>query len=179
MEDSDGVYSIRYPLVNPLFYWSRDPNGKQTISEEDWEMNGIPRLEVLAWIGASWGGGDYRAVDEHLQAQNYGLDGRQYAWERGYPVLIPGNPFDARVCNGNESEIGEDWSDASSEDTQDSDQPPSENSPAPVAQNRKARMLKYSQKISRVFRRITRRSKASSATLADSSARRTQKDRRM
>ncbi|KAJ8074645.1 hypothetical protein PM082_022223 [Marasmius tenuissimus] len=176
IEHSNGVYSIHYPLVAPLFYWSLDPNGEHVISEEDWEMNGIPKLEVLSWIGASWGSGSYWAVQEYLQTQNYDLDGRKYAAEHQYPVLIPGDPFDVRFCNWNESETGEDWSDTSSEDTQHSDQPPSESS---ATRNGKARMLKYTQKISRVFRRNTRRSKARPAALADSvpSIQRTRKDR--
>ncbi|KAJ8074655.1 hypothetical protein PM082_022233 [Marasmius tenuissimus] len=165
MEDSDGVYSIRYPLVAPLFYWSLDPNGEHAISEKDWEMNGIPRLEVLSWIGASWGIGHHWAVDEYFQIQNHDLDGRKYAGE--YPLLIPGDPFDTRVRDWDESEKGEHWSDASSEATQESDQLPSETSRATVRRNGKARMFKYSQKISRVFRRITRRSKPSPAALAD------------
>ncbi|KAJ8074659.1 hypothetical protein PM082_022237 [Marasmius tenuissimus] len=167
MEHSNGIDSIHYPLVGPLFYWSLDPNGEHMISEEDWEMNGIPKLEVLSWIGASWGIGEYWAVEEHLQTRNYDLDGRKYASEHGYPVLIPGDPFDVRFCNWNESETGEDWSNTSSEATQESDPLPSETSRATVPRNGKARMLKYSQKISRVFRRITRRSKASPAALAD------------
>ncbi|KAJ8074649.1 hypothetical protein PM082_022227 [Marasmius tenuissimus] len=179
IEHTNGVYSIHYPLVSPLFYWSLDPNGKHVISEEDWEMNGIPRLEVLSWIGASWDGVLYWAVEEYLQRQNYDMDGRKYVLEHRYPVLIPGSPFDVRFCNWNESEIGEDWSDASSEDTQHSDHPPSEISRATVTRNGKARMLKYTQKISRVFRRITRRSKAGPAALADvPSTRRTRKDGR-
>ncbi|KAJ8095822.1 hypothetical protein PM082_022714 [Marasmius tenuissimus] len=179
IELSNGVYSIHYPLVAPLFYWSLDPNGEHVISEEDWEMNGIPKLEVLSWVGASWGSGSYWAVQEYLQTQNYDLDGRKYAAEHQYPVLIPGDPFDVRFCNWNESETSEDWSDASSEDTQHSDQPPSEISRATVTRNGKARMLKYTQKISRVFRRITRRSKAGPAALADvPSTRRTRKDGR-
>ncbi|KAJ8074661.1 hypothetical protein PM082_022239 [Marasmius tenuissimus] len=179
MEDSDGIYSLHYPLVNPLFYWSLNPNGEHAISEEDWEMNRIPRLEVLSWIGALWNSGDYQAGEEYLQTRNYDLDGRKYASEHRYPVLIPGDPFDTRFRNWSESETGEDWSNASSEDTQHSDQPPSKIFRATVTRNGKARMLKYTQKISRVFRRITRRSKAGPAALADvPSTRRTRKDGR-
>ncbi|KAJ8074717.1 hypothetical protein PM082_022295 [Marasmius tenuissimus] len=115
IDHSDGVYSIHYPLVAPLSYWSLDPNGEHAISEEDWEMNGIPKLEVLSWIGASWRSGHYWAVEEYFQTRNYDLDGRKYASEHRYPVLIPGDPFDVRFCNWNESETGEDWSDTNLE----------------------------------------------------------------
>ncbi|KAJ8074681.1 hypothetical protein PM082_022259 [Marasmius tenuissimus] len=167
IEHSDGKYSICYPFVDPLFYWSLDPNGEHAISEKDWETNGVPKLKVLSWIGASWYRGDYGVVIQHLQTKRYEWDGRQYAWERGYPMLISGDPFAMGVYKCDDSETGEDWSDTSSEDTQHSDQPPSEISRATVIRNGKARMLKYTQKISRVFRRITRRSKASPAALAD------------
>ncbi|KAJ8074656.1 hypothetical protein PM082_022234 [Marasmius tenuissimus] len=89
MEHRNGMFSIHYPLPGSLFYWSFDPNGKHAISEEDWETYGIPRLKVLSWIGSSWYSSDYRAVGEYLQTRNYGLDGRIYAWERGYPALVP------------------------------------------------------------------------------------------
>ncbi|KAJ8095821.1 hypothetical protein PM082_022713 [Marasmius tenuissimus] len=89
MEHRNGMFSIHYPLPGSLFYWSFDPYGKHAISEEDWETYGIPRLRVLFWIGSSWDSTDYRAVDEYLQTRNYGSDGRIYAWERGYPALVP------------------------------------------------------------------------------------------
>ncbi|KAJ8074634.1 hypothetical protein PM082_022212 [Marasmius tenuissimus] len=102
------MYSIRYPIVDPLLYWSLDPNGEHAIFEEHWETNKIPRLEVLSWIGSSWYSGDYWAVDEYLQTRNYGLDGRNYSWERGYPVLVPGDPFEAAARNSNKLSTDED-----------------------------------------------------------------------
>ncbi|KAK1223045.1 hypothetical protein PQX77_014081 [Marasmius sp. AFHP31] len=96
---SNGVYFVHYPLTDPLFYWSFDPNGEHAISEEDWETNGIPRLGVRFWIGSSWDFVDYFAINQLLQERNYHQNGRQYAWERGYPALIPGDSFKARVRN--------------------------------------------------------------------------------
>ncbi|KAK1221572.1 hypothetical protein PQX77_015621 [Marasmius sp. AFHP31] len=94
VELRSGIYSMRYPLVSPLFCWSFDPNGRQVIPENDWEKHGIPRLEVLSWIGSSWAFGTYHAVHNHLQTRNYELDGRQYTRERGYPELIYGDSHD-------------------------------------------------------------------------------------
>ncbi|KAJ8074682.1 hypothetical protein PM082_022260 [Marasmius tenuissimus] len=83
------MYSICNPLIDPLFYWSFISNGKHVISKEDWETNGIHGLKVRYWIGSSWDRGQYWTVNEHLQRRNYNWDGRQYAWERGYPPLVP------------------------------------------------------------------------------------------
>ncbi|KAK1235351.1 hypothetical protein PQX77_001431 [Marasmius sp. AFHP31] len=93
VEQRSGIYSIRYPLVSPLFYWSFDPNGRQVIPENDWERHGVPRLKVLSWIGSSWPLESYHMVYNHLQTKDYEFDGRQYARERGYLELIQGHFF--------------------------------------------------------------------------------------
>ncbi|KAJ8074631.1 hypothetical protein PM082_022209 [Marasmius tenuissimus] len=97
VEYSSGLYSIRYPLVKPLFYWSFDPNGRQAISEDDWGKHGVPRLKVISWIGSSWETEAYNIVHNHLQTKKYDLDGRQYARERGYLELIHGDPHKRRI----------------------------------------------------------------------------------
>ncbi|KAJ8095851.1 hypothetical protein PM082_022745 [Marasmius tenuissimus] len=100
IEHSKGMYSVRYPLVSPFFYWSFDPNGRHAISEDDWKTHDIPRLKVLSWIGASWGNGPYNVAHEYLQIKQYSSDGRQYAWERGHSVLVQGDPhYAGTVCD--------------------------------------------------------------------------------
>ncbi|KAK1215170.1 hypothetical protein PQX77_022232 [Marasmius sp. AFHP31] len=107
VQQRSGIYSMRYPLVSPLFYWSFDPNGRQVIPENDWEKHGIPRLKVLSWIGSSWAFGTYHAVHNHLQTRNYELDGRQYTRERGYLELIHGDPHDQSIFELEESDMPE------------------------------------------------------------------------
>ncbi|KAK1230766.1 hypothetical protein PQX77_006133 [Marasmius sp. AFHP31] len=105
VELRSGIYSMRYPLVSPLFYWSFDPNGRQVIPENDWEKHGIPRLKVLSWISSSWALGTYGVVYNHLQTRNYELDGRRYARERGYLELIHGDPHDRSIFELEESDM--------------------------------------------------------------------------
>ena len=90
LEEINGLYSIRYPFPSTLFYWSFDPYGHDYIPQDQWETYGIPTLEVLTWIGTSWGCSDYEVVREHLQRKNVSLDGRQYAQYHGYPELVHG-----------------------------------------------------------------------------------------
>ncbi|KAJ8085821.1 hypothetical protein PM082_004639 [Marasmius tenuissimus] len=89
---------IPYPFPRPLFYWSYDPQGKDVIAEENWEELGIPRLELKDWVGSCWNGWDYNFVEDHLRLKNYDWDGRDYAREHGYPELIYGDPYDARLA---------------------------------------------------------------------------------
>ncbi|KAJ8074630.1 hypothetical protein PM082_022208 [Marasmius tenuissimus] len=97
VEHINGMYSIRYPLVDPSFNWSFDPNGRQVIPEKDWEMHGLAKLEVLWWIGSCWDSSEYWAVLRHLQMKNTDLDGRRYAEERGYPELVQSGPPEQRM----------------------------------------------------------------------------------
>ncbi|KAK1235423.1 hypothetical protein PQX77_001359 [Marasmius sp. AFHP31] len=107
VELRSGIYSMRYPLVSPLFYWSFDPNGQQVIPENDWEKHEIPMLKVLSWIGSLWDFRTYHAVYNHLQTRNYELDGRQYTRERGYLELIHGDPHDQSIFELEESDMPE------------------------------------------------------------------------
>ncbi|KAL0574650.1 hypothetical protein V5O48_007320 [Marasmius crinis-equi] len=75
-----------------LFYWCSDPEGKERIPEADWEKHGIPKLQVETWIGVSWPDYPYKAVQEYLRLKNYGLDGKQYALERGWPLISQWDP---------------------------------------------------------------------------------------
>ncbi|KAK1224133.1 hypothetical protein PQX77_012992 [Marasmius sp. AFHP31] len=82
---------VPYPPPQPLFFWSHDPQGKETIAAEEWEEFGIPKLEVRHWVGSDWLRSDYNFVYEHLILRDYGWDGREYAREHDYPELIYGN----------------------------------------------------------------------------------------
>ncbi|KAK1235422.1 hypothetical protein PQX77_001358 [Marasmius sp. AFHP31] len=97
VEQTSGIYFMRYPPVSPLFYWSFDPNGRQVIPENDWGKHRIPRLKVVSWIGSSWPLGVYYAVKNYLQTKDYEFSGRKYAQERGYPKLIQGDPHDGSI----------------------------------------------------------------------------------
>ena len=90
LEEIEGLYSIRYPLLSTLFYWSLNPNGHDPIPQAQWETYGIPVLEVFPWVGAFWGWDNYETVGEHLRRKDVSLDGRQYAQDHGYPELIHG-----------------------------------------------------------------------------------------
>ncbi|KAJ8085778.1 hypothetical protein PM082_004596 [Marasmius tenuissimus] len=48
VEVINNMQCVRYPFPNPLFYWSRDPQGEQIIAKKDWEESGIPKLEMKA-----------------------------------------------------------------------------------------------------------------------------------
>ncbi|KAK1227384.1 hypothetical protein PQX77_009622 [Marasmius sp. AFHP31] len=86
----NNLHCVRYPFPKNLFYWSHDPQGRNTIAEEDWKRYGIPELSMKEWIGTCWEEEDYNTVQEHLDSRNFDLDGKQYARERGYPELIFG-----------------------------------------------------------------------------------------
>ncbi|KAK1218056.1 hypothetical protein PQX77_019274 [Marasmius sp. AFHP31] len=90
----NNLHCICYPLPEKLFYWSHDPQGRNTIAEEDWERFGIPKLSVQEWVGNFWGEEHYACVREHLYSRSYNLDGKQYACEHGYPDLILADPHD-------------------------------------------------------------------------------------
>ncbi|KAK1217665.1 hypothetical protein PQX77_019677, partial [Marasmius sp. AFHP31] len=87
-----GLHCLRYPLSRNIFYWSNDPQGRNKIAEKDWERLGIPKLRVRGLIGTDWEDYEYADVRELLHLKNRALDGKQYARERGYPELIPGDP---------------------------------------------------------------------------------------
>ncbi|KAL0577490.1 hypothetical protein V5O48_004514, partial [Marasmius crinis-equi] len=53
----------------------------------DWEKHGIPMLQVETWIGTSWPIYTYHIAQEYLRLRNYNLNGKQYALERGWPLL--------------------------------------------------------------------------------------------
>ncbi|KAL0574053.1 hypothetical protein V5O48_007898 [Marasmius crinis-equi] len=93
---------IKYPFSNSLFYWSSDPNGKDTIPAEDWERYGIPELKVEMWMGSFWDPVDYRSIQEYFQLKCYNLDGQQYARDRDYPEVIRGDPHDLRIVECDE-----------------------------------------------------------------------------
>ncbi|KAJ8095614.1 hypothetical protein PM082_023020 [Marasmius tenuissimus] len=118
------VCCIRYPLPNPFFYWCSDPNGHNIIREEDWEAYGIPRLETFTWFGSAWYLLEYKLVQDHLQKNNYPLDGRQYAQNHGYPKLVYGDPHDPlRVVVEELDQLGSlDGPSKSSEHSDSSDQ---------------------------------------------------------
>ncbi|KAK1219063.1 hypothetical protein PQX77_018230 [Marasmius sp. AFHP31] len=90
----NGLHCFCYPLSQNIFYWSNDPQGRDEIAEKDWERLGIPKLRVRGLIGTYWKNYTYADVWELLHQKNCALDGKQYARERGYPELIPGDPHD-------------------------------------------------------------------------------------
>ncbi|KAK1231862.1 hypothetical protein PQX77_005012 [Marasmius sp. AFHP31] len=90
----DNLHCICYPLPEKPFYWSHDPQGRNTIAEEDWERFRIPKLSMQKWVGDYWKEEHYAAVREHLHSRGYayGADGKQYAREHGYPEFIFADP---------------------------------------------------------------------------------------
>ncbi|KAK1227930.1 hypothetical protein PQX77_009049 [Marasmius sp. AFHP31] len=93
----NGMYCIRHPLPDSLFYWASDPEGKEVIPEGDWERYSIPMLRVRTWIGSHWYRDEYDTVQKHLIQRNYGSDGKGYARDKGYPELILGDPHEGRM----------------------------------------------------------------------------------
>ncbi|KAK1216307.1 hypothetical protein PQX77_021072 [Marasmius sp. AFHP31] len=89
-----GLHCLRYPLSRNISYWSNDPQGRDEIAKKDWERLRIPKLRVQGLIGTKWRHYEYTGVRELLYQKNCTLDGKQYACERGYPELIPGDPHD-------------------------------------------------------------------------------------
>ncbi|KAK1220945.1 hypothetical protein PQX77_016258 [Marasmius sp. AFHP31] len=90
----NGLHCFRYPLSRNIFYWSNDPQGRDVIAEKDWERLRIPKMRVRGLIGTKLRDYEYADVRELLHQKNRALDGKQYAHERGYPELIPGDPHD-------------------------------------------------------------------------------------
>ncbi|KAK1225366.1 hypothetical protein PQX77_011699 [Marasmius sp. AFHP31] len=88
----NNAHCVRYPFPENLFYWSYDPQGRNTIAKEDWKRFGIPELSMEEWIGTHWEEEKYDTVRDHLHSRNFTLDGKQYARERGYPKLIFADP---------------------------------------------------------------------------------------
>ncbi|KAK1233558.1 hypothetical protein PQX77_003280 [Marasmius sp. AFHP31] len=86
----NNVHCVRYPFPENLFYWSYDPQGRNTIAEEDWKRYGIPELRMKEWIGTCWEEEDIETVWDHLHPRNFNLDSKQYAREHGHPELILG-----------------------------------------------------------------------------------------
>ncbi|KAK1218023.1 hypothetical protein PQX77_019306 [Marasmius sp. AFHP31] len=88
----------------PFYDGCRDVEdvGRDKIAEGDWKRLGIPKLSVQGLIGSYWDDHEYAGVRELLRLKNRALDGKQYAHERGYPELIPGDPMilpDSRNSN--------------------------------------------------------------------------------
>ncbi|KAK1219065.1 hypothetical protein PQX77_018232, partial [Marasmius sp. AFHP31] len=90
----NGLHCFRHSLSRRVFYWSNDPQGRDKIAEKDWERLRIPKLRVQGLIGTHWNDFEYTSVREILHLKNRDSDGKQYARERGYPELIPGDPHD-------------------------------------------------------------------------------------
>ncbi|KAK1215535.1 hypothetical protein PQX77_021858 [Marasmius sp. AFHP31] len=91
----NGLHCLRHPLSKNIFYWSNDPQGRDKIAEKDWERLRIPQLRVQGLIGSYWNYYGYAVVQELLHLKNRDSDGKQYARERGYPKLIPGDPHNS------------------------------------------------------------------------------------
>ncbi|KAJ8095853.1 hypothetical protein PM082_022748 [Marasmius tenuissimus] len=80
---TDQVYSIRYPLLDRLFYRSLDLNGKNDIlDEEDWKKYGIPKLDIHEWIGTFWASSEYSIVLDYVG------DEMRHAGVHRYPELV-------------------------------------------------------------------------------------------
>ncbi|KAJ8075347.1 hypothetical protein PM082_019685 [Marasmius tenuissimus] len=102
------MYYIPYPLPDPLFYWSWDPEGKTVISKKEWEQSGIPELEVETWVGFYWYNAEYSLVKSYLCNKNYDVDGKQYAQDRGYPELIGDDSHARRIVELKDTDSNED-----------------------------------------------------------------------
>ncbi|KAJ8074327.1 hypothetical protein PM082_012640 [Marasmius tenuissimus] len=111
VEYINGMYCIRYPFTNPLFYWAFDTEGENVIPKNDWERYGIPELEVRSCIGSCWMYNEYHGVQQHLRSRNYELDGKMYAHDHGYPELIRGDPHERRIEELEDSISDEEHSD--------------------------------------------------------------------
>ncbi|KAK1230291.1 hypothetical protein PQX77_006620 [Marasmius sp. AFHP31] len=103
----NGMYCIRHPLPNSLFYWASDPEGKGVILEESWMQYGIPKLEVREWMGSRWAKEHYELVRNHPCDKGYGSDGKRYARDKGYPELLRGDPHDRRMVELEDSDSNE------------------------------------------------------------------------
>ncbi|KAK1230787.1 hypothetical protein PQX77_006114 [Marasmius sp. AFHP31] len=90
----NNLHCIHYPLPETLFYWSHDPQGRNAITEEDWERFGVPELSVKRWIGSFWKEEHYAFVREHLRSRSCNLDGKEYAHDHGHPELVFADPHD-------------------------------------------------------------------------------------
>ncbi|KAK1218293.1 hypothetical protein PQX77_019027 [Marasmius sp. AFHP31] len=100
----NNMHCIRYPFPDKPMYWSHDPQGRNTIAEEDQERFGIPgKLSLTEWIGDYWQEEHYTLVREHLRSRSYGLDGKRYAREHRHPELILADPHDTRIVEEYES----------------------------------------------------------------------------
>ncbi|KAJ8079750.1 hypothetical protein PM082_016572 [Marasmius tenuissimus] len=98
VEYINGMYCVRYPLPDTLFYWSLDPAGKNRIPKRDWKKYGVPKLGITTWISSYWREYQYQTIREHLCAKGYDLDGKQYVCDYGYPELIIGDPHNYQIA---------------------------------------------------------------------------------
>ncbi|KAK1224628.1 hypothetical protein PQX77_012467 [Marasmius sp. AFHP31] len=94
VEHINGVHCVRYPLLDGLFYWSFDPDGKDVVPVQDWEELGVPELNTILGISSHWLDPAYNCVQDHLVSRGYSLDGKRYARDYGYPELILDDPHD-------------------------------------------------------------------------------------
>ncbi|KAK1219819.1 hypothetical protein PQX77_017447 [Marasmius sp. AFHP31] len=187
VQQRSGIYSIQYPLVSPLFYWSFDRNGRQAIPENDWEKHGISRLNMLTWIGSLWDPGVYGTVYNYLWTSNYRSDGRQYAREHGYLELVYGDPHERSVFESDESELPKVTHGSSlSYTTNARTMKHNQSHGTSIVRNRRTnpRIARYIQIIttrrqsSRRFMKITRGSKANSSALSNGTRANKSKKRR-
>ncbi|KAK1216338.1 hypothetical protein PQX77_021039 [Marasmius sp. AFHP31] len=107
VEYINGVYCIRHPFPDSLFYWASDPEGRDVIPEESWMDHGIPEMEVKEWMGSLWSDDISQLVQNHLRDKGYGSDGKQYARDKGYPELLRGDPHDRRMVELEDSDSDE------------------------------------------------------------------------
>ncbi|KAK1215403.1 hypothetical protein PQX77_022007, partial [Marasmius sp. AFHP31] len=92
----NNMHCVPYPLPQPLFFWSHDLQGKEAITEEDWEELGIPKLELQHWVGSCWERWEYDSIYEHLRSRDHDWNGKEYAQDHGYPELIYGDPHNVQ-----------------------------------------------------------------------------------
>ncbi|KAJ8095889.1 hypothetical protein PM082_022789 [Marasmius tenuissimus] len=88
----NNMYCVPYPLPEPLFFWTVDPEGQNIIEEKDWEEYNIPKLRTVPFFGSS-----YRLnvlARGYLHSKGYEPDGRRYCRDHNLPELIPGDPHD-------------------------------------------------------------------------------------
>ncbi|KAF9255763.1 hypothetical protein L218DRAFT_1081681 [Marasmius fiardii PR-910] len=105
----NGMPCLPWTSTNPFFfYWSSDRSGVTRIAEADWESYGIPNLRVETYLGSFWMPPPYHAIQEYLWLKSYDPDGKQFATQHDYPLLIEGDPhvhFETHSPLGTENHV--------------------------------------------------------------------------
>ncbi|KAL0568026.1 hypothetical protein V5O48_013965 [Marasmius crinis-equi] len=103
----NGVRQVDISYLSKPFYWYLDPDGRSCLPEEWLEDYGIPKVNVMLWIGRCWEKPHYAAVREYLLLENQ--DPIQFAKDHGYPILQKWEEDRFKTVNdGQSNEVGSD-----------------------------------------------------------------------